>query len=461
MTTFIRFCACALLLAACGDDDGTTDAGADTGIDGGRPDTGAVDVGRDAPAPGDAGPDTGPLGCEEECEIVELGVGSDYVCGRRANGAVLCWGGNINGQLGDNRMRHTICGMTGVEPRDCSPTPVTVEGITALSMGVGSFGACALQENIGEENVLYCWGLTDIPPMGLDARQREFEPLEEVDFPMIEQVDRGASNTCVIGLSGGVRCRGDNESGQLGNGTFMESITPVQVMSLTGIEEMDVSAGGEFVCARTIDTVYCWGSNSANQFGDATTHEVCGLAADSYDCSSTPVEAGIDGSMVEQIALGEAHMCARLSDGTVSCWGANYAGQTGTDTSGADVATPTPVPGVTGAIEIVAGPQHTCAISVGGEMKCWGRNDEGQLGDGSIDHATCTFGESFDCSPTPVPVEFAGEWVHAAAGSRNTCGIDAADQVHCWGWNEQRQLGPDGPSDRSRSATPVAVSGLE
>ncbi|HJL01140.1 MAG TPA: hypothetical protein RMH85_15935 [Polyangiaceae bacterium LLY-WYZ-15_(1-7)] len=446
--------ACALVLGACGDDDapdedaGTPDAMVEEDAGGG------VDSG---PVEEDAGTDAGPMGCTEGCAIEELVVGFDHVCGRRENGEVLCWGGNVFGQLGDDRMRHGDCSDGGVEVVDCSAEPVSVVGLEATTITAnGGPSNCALSA----EGV-FCWGLSDVPPLGSDQRVRRFLPEEVMGWSNPTLLDTGSINTCGTVMSGAVRCSGDNTSGQLGDDSEVEeSVLPVNV-EIADALEVDVASGGQFACARTASAISCWGSDRAGQLGNGEDQpdECTDDSATTYDCSRTPVEAEIDASTIEQMDLGSEHVCALQTDGTVVCWGANFAGQLGLGNTDTGNDTPQAVPGLSDVTQIAVGHEHSCAIS-GGSVFCWGSNEEGQIGDGSIEgHSTCTTATTtVDCLLSPTEVDLEGTAVAVAAGFQTTCALLDDGSVWCWGWNGRRQLGRE---DRLPSATPLEVAGLE
>ena len=156
---------------------------------------------------------------------------------------------------------------------------------------------------------------------------------------------------------------------------------------------------------------------------------------------------------VMAVAAGYRHTCVLTGAGGVRCWGANESGQLGNGTQ-TDSSKPVDVAGLTsGVIAIAAGGQHTCAVTRGGGVKCWGHNDGGQLGDGNTNNGTD--------SSTPVDVRGLASGVTAiAAGDGSMCALTSAGGVKCWGWNVYGQLG-NGQSDPSpTSATPVDVSGL-
>ena len=186
-----------------------------------------------------------------------------------------------------------------------------------------------------------------------------------------------------------------------------------------------VSAGDEFACALLTDgRAKCWALGESGQRGDGSFSTF----------ALTPVDViGLSGAVA--IATGYVQSCALLGDGTIRCWGGNREGTLGDGTT-ADPGTARPVvvAGITSATAIAAGAHHTCALLSDGTVKCWGRNGQGQLGDGTLNQST-----------TPVQVQTGAGALSGVtaitAGGAHTCALLADTTVRCWGENSERQLG--------------------
>src|SRR5664279_5542193 len=196
---------------------------------------------------------------------------------------------------------------------------------------------------------------------------------------------------------------------------------------------IDLAAGDDHTCAvRTDGTVWCWGQNDRGQVGDDMTIDAV-------------IPTQVSGMTVAATAVagGGLHTCALGSDGSVWCWGSNQHGQLG-DGSLADSRAAVAVKNLIGATAIVAGDHHTCAL-VAGAVQCWGVDDRHQLGDATtMDHNT--------------PAVVAGVSASAiAAGDNTTCAVGSDTRLYCWGGNAAGQLG-DGTT--TARGNPVAVPNL-
>jgi alpha-tubulin suppressor-like RCC1 family protein len=299
--------------------------------------------------------------------------------------------------------------------------------------------------------------------MGGDRPSKRFVAEHIEGFDGLVSISDNRSAQCVVTSGGGVQCMGNNDSGQLATGNTMEVYTPASVMGLSSVNEVHLGqTGGNLMCARSGSSVYCAGSNRRGQLGDGVMDHglVCGDALNSYDCSVSMVATDFGMLVPAALALGSSFGCALLDDGQVACWGDNGYGQLGVDpASVAQRSLPEVVSGLSNITSLAAGSGHMCALDSAGAVSCWGGNEEGQLGDGMLDHPmNCMPGSSLlDCSSNPVTVDLPEAAVSIASGMEHSCAILMGGDVYCWGYNDQRQLG-DGA--RERQATPVMVMGL-
>jgi alpha-tubulin suppressor-like RCC1 family protein/murein DD-endopeptidase MepM/ murein hydrolase activator NlpD len=258
----------------------------------------------------------------------------------------------------------------------------------------------------------------------------------------VTTVATGDNHTCVID-NGSAKCWGRNNRGQLGDGTTITRTTPIQVNGLTnGITA--IASGAEHTCALTSSGgVKCWGSNSDGQLGDGTTSD-----------RLTPTDVTGLTSGVVAIAAGRAHTCALTSSGGVKCWGNNSWGQLG-DSTYSPRTTPADVTGLTSGVTGIATKDiHTCAVTAGGGVKCWGYKFYGQLGDGtSVWDGNSPIGKS-----TPVDVIGLGTTAtKVTTGSYHTCALTGAGGVKCWGYSDRLGIGTVA---NFVTPTPVDVTGL-
>jgi alpha-tubulin suppressor-like RCC1 family protein len=348
--------------------------------------------------------------------------GGGHTCALTTGGGVKCWGLNVDGQLGDGTRGERL-------------TPVDVSGLTSgvAAITAGNDHTCALTPGGGAK----CWGRNEYGQLGDGTLAGHWIPAYVSGLSRgVGAISANQFHTCALTTAGGVKCWGNNSSGRLGDGTTETRLSPVDVSGLT-IGVAAISAGTSHTCALTTGGgAKCWGDNSAGQLGDGAPF-----------FTLSPVDVSGLSSGVAAITAGGEHTCALTTSGGVKCWGRNASGQVG-DGTRTNRLTPVDVSGLSSGIKaITAGGKHTCALTTGGGVKCWGDNAAGQLGDGTTETRL-----------SPVDVKGLTSGVAAiSAGSSHTCALTTGGRVRCWGNNESGRLG-DGTTDYRLA--PVNVKGL-
>ncbi len=346
-----------------------------------------------------------------------------FTCVLLQGGGVKCWGWNLHGELGDGTTTNRS-------------TPVDVTGLTSgvIAVAAGGTHACALTSGGG----LKCWGSNEFGQLGDGSVTSRLAPVDVSGWTLVRStaVAAGLSHTCALTSAGGVKCWGNNGSGQLGDGTMTSRLTPADVSGLSsGVTA--VTAGYQHTCAlTTAGGVKCWGFNGDGNLGDGSTTS-----------RLTPVSVSGLTSGVSSVSAGGYHTCVVTSVGGVKCWGFNFPGQLG-DATTTSRSTAVAVSGLaSGVTAVAAGAYYTCALTSVGGVRCWGSNS-GQLGDGTTTSRS-----------VPVSVNGLESGVSAVtAGGSHTCAaIITTGGVKCWGDNAYGQLGDGTTTTR---LTPVAVSGL-
>ncbi len=297
--------------------------------------------------------------------------------------------------------------------------------------------------------------------------------------PTFTSITAGGNHTCALATGGQAYCWGSNLSGQLGDGTTSDRLTPAPVAG--GLRFLQISAGGDHTCAITTnERAYCWGSGplGSNIASSMTPAAVTGnrrfrnvRAGNNHTCAVTTSDVGFcwglnnsfgqlgtgggfsatpariaGGLRWQRVTAGGQYSCGVTADDRAYCWGYNVGPE------------PVAVEGGLRFRQVVAGgggftdlqqteidPPHACGITTDDRAYCWGWGGEGQLGDGTR-----------TTRPTPVAVAGSRRWRQVIAGNYHTCGVTMAEAALCWGLNQSGQNG-DGTTDlRSK---PVRVVG--
>jgi alpha-tubulin suppressor-like RCC1 family protein len=335
-------------------------------------------------------------------------AGGNHTC-TLEGGVVQCWGENKAGQLGD-----------GTFDDRTLPVQVVVFSGSATAVAAGFQHTCALTA-AGE---VVCWGDNWAGQLGEGTNKATGG---------YKTVAAGGAHTCALTAGGGIRCWGGNKLGALGDGTNENRPKGVDVAGLNGGVQA-LAAGMDFTCAVSGNRAKCWGADDSGQLGNG-----------SYKSTNGPVDVAGLGNGIVSVAAGFFHACALTAAGEVWCWGENISGELG-DGTNAGSPEPVKVTGLEGgALAIVVGGSHTCALMKNGGVKCWGDNSHGQLGDGT------TAGRN---APADV-AGLTGGVTALAAGANHSCALTGGGAIKCWGSNGNGQLGDGTTVDRN---APVQVS---
>jgi alpha-tubulin suppressor-like RCC1 family protein len=289
-----------------------------------------------------------------------VSAGSDYTCGITTDNLAYCWGDRQYGELGD--------GTTSDDFRRLTPFAV-VGGRLFAFVRAGHFHTCA----VTSAGVAFCWGLNDFGQLGDGTEYyARNSPVPVAGGLTFSRVVPGTDHTCGWTTANKAYCWGQNDEGQLGDGTTTQRVTPTAVLGSRRFHQ--VVAGGSHTCGVTTSNVaYCWGRNRWGQLGDGTQTRRLGPV----------VVAG--GHQFDGLAAGAEHSCGVTTGGVAYCWGHNTDGQLGVGSDAVRRVRPTAVAGGLHFNGVSAGAdsRHTCGVTTDDRAYCWGWNFRGQLGDGT------------------------------------------------------------------------------
>lgn len=380
-------------------------------------------------------------------EISKLGLGSNHSCALLENGKVSCWGGGSHGELGNASMANSA-----------SPVATTMlTNVSQLAGGYRH--SCAIQGTAPGALYCWGSDSAGQLGNGAALTSDQDHPglvwSGSVSIADAKAVALGQEHTCVIdgGAQNKLLCWGNRLNGRTGVSVATGSdVAPAETWVDAGAgykklrNVVSVGAGLLHTCVLATGDVdgmgttvsggvFCAGDDGQAQNGNA--------GANALEAAFFPV-SGLSG--VAELAVGSYHNCVRFSNGTVSCWGRNNQGQTGQALTSTTVTVPTVVPGLTGVTKLYAQGNLSCALA-GGAIKCWGQNDYGQLGDLSATQGAITTNSSSDLIGATA----------LALGSSHICAqMGSLGPVYCWGRNTEGQLG-QGSSDSAAHTVPTKV----
>ena len=370
-----------------------------------------------------------------------LASGGSHTCAILDNGSVSCWGLGTTGQIGDETFTS----------RNIS-TPTSSLGAERFAVSTSSGGdfTCVILD----DGSVSCWGFNGNGRLGDGTTVDRNTPTQTLSLGIgrtAVAISAGGGHACAILDNGSVSCWGWNYNGGLGDGTTVDRNTPTQTLNLgIGRTAVAISAGAQHSCALLDNgSVSCWGYANLGALGNGS---VPGGEQHTPTLTST---LGVNRSAVA-ISSGGLHTCAILDNGSISCWGYGSGGRLGNaDTSNKFIPTLTSSLGASRtAVALSSGDSHTCAILDDGSVSCWGDGGSGRLGNG---------GTSNQNSPTLTSSLGTGRTAIAlSSGNAYTCAILDNGSVSCWGRGNNGQLGNGwfGTDNNYKETTPTLTSSL-
>lgn len=335
-----------------------------------------------------------------------LGVtcGAAHTCAWTSDRRLSCWGANQYGQLGSSSPTESAL-----------PIRIPDSSFRVSSVSAGDDHTCALRDSRARVS---CWGDDISGELGGPAGAELGARVEsQVLGDQLLEVGSGDQFSCARSRSGAVSCWGANGADQCGNGSGAPVAAPAEVSGLPR-DIVAIAVGGSHACALSAGgAVRCWGSNEFGQLGVPSRH-------------GGELRMAVDLPKIAAIAAGWNHSCALTAAGGVKCWGSNWAGQLG-DRSTRDSSTPVEVFNVADVRRLAAGPvSHvTCALNGAGQMLCWG-----------FANSDLIRGWSASDGPVAIPgLEL--PLASVAMGSRHACAVTRTGYLRCWGNNDDGQLG--------------------
>jgi len=395
--------------------------------------------------------------------VVEVAVGELHWCALRGDGTVVCWGNNTYGQLGTEAEQDSLeamdpVGITDEKIRGYNANATVVKGLTEVRhIAAGARHNCAILE----DGTVRCWGYSASGQLGngefsLDTCEGQpcsREPVEVKGLDNVVELALGLRFSCARRQNGALSCWG---SGVTEFASDLErcdqepcAIVPVRVPLEQDV--IQLMAGYTHVCALLADgTVVCWGDNSVGQIGVSNPPYQSVRGVNLLTDVLLPSEVSLE-EPAERISIPGSFFanryktCARVPGGALYCWGKNDLGQLGiggeTDEQcwtswDYSIACSTHPMKVAIEVEVdkyVFAENSGCAIAFDGQLYCWGKANEADLGADAEIEDRCDSEKL--CSKTPVSIPTGTPIVDVAMGSRYTCSLRDDDEIDCWGWD--------------------------
>jgi alpha-tubulin suppressor-like RCC1 family protein len=390
--------------------------------------------------------------------IIQVEAGTQHSCALWDDGKLKCWGANGLGQLGlgDTTHRGDTAGEMGLN------LPFVDLGdwiATSVSAGINHTCVVAHLAAAPSTHRVLCWGANNAGQLGLgDTSPRGVRPgqmgnaLVPVDLAggNAMSIHAGGSQTCAITIGGSgseLRCWGGNAEGQLGIGSannFGDGAgETVPAPALQGLDFAAVATSNTHTCEVASSQVRCWGNGAAGALGTGATDIIGNDPGETG--GALPIIDVDPGAGVSAVSTSASISCALLLNQLVKCWGSNNAGQLGLgDTNprgdqAGEMGASLPTIDLGGSASAIStsGGIHVCAL-LGTQIKCWGQNDQGQLG---LEDLAARGDQPGEMGVALPAVDLGEAATQMSTGARHTCALLASGSVKCWGDNNLGQLG--------------------
>ena len=320
-----------------------------------------------------------------------IGAGYSRACAVSRSGVARCW-----------TSRDVTSG--GITVYNAVEVPGLANDVAAITPNYAV--SCA----VASDGRVRCWGDNSSGQLGDNFTRGDVNPVPVAGLTGITAVVIGAAHTCALTQAGTVKCLGNDGAGQLGDNFRQGRTTPMTVVGLDSVAA-GVAAGGMFTCTMTATGgAKCWGRDDYGQLGNNSRF---GYSFNAAFVEPTPVDVAGLAAGVASVVAGSAHGCALMVTGVVKCWGI-YTAPPGLSGGAFFIGlAPTDVVGLPGAVATLsAGDDHTCALTRAGEVWCWGMNDAGQLGNAAPSTTVPVQVDGLGASVTAI-----------AAGGEHTCAL--------------------------------------
>jgi alpha-tubulin suppressor-like RCC1 family protein len=363
--------------------------------------------------------------------VVAISAGASFSIALKSDGTVWGWGVNSAGQLGDGTNMGKL-------------SAVQVAGLTGvMSIASGAAHTLALKT----DGTVWGWGYNGYGELGDGSSGNfRFNIVRAGTLTGVVSIASGDDHSLAVKSDGTIWAWGLNNSGQLGDATNVQRLTPVQVSGFTGGVAVGAGTAHSFA-VKSDGSMWAWGSNSNGQLGNGTLMASL-LPVASSACGPATFQGAGKSSVASRLSATQNYSLAVKGDGTVVGSGDNTYGQLGDGTT-TNRSSATAAAGLNGIVQISAGWYHAMALKNDGTVRAWGFGGNGQLGDGTV-----------ISKPTPIQVPGLSGIVAVAAGDRHSLALKNDGTVWAWGSNGNGQIGDGTNTGRQSPVQVIQLSGV-